>query len=299
MHQETDVSEEEKVSNTAENNKKERDLGFWIRFRSSCIIMTVTVLAMVFGGYVLFGFLLIVSMIGLMELLRTVGINKSAAGVFAYLAGAGVFALALLEQILSKPLSEYYILLAAAYLLLLLGVYVLTFPKFNSEQITMAFMGIFYVCLMMSYIYKVRMLDGGAYIVWLIFIGAWGSDTCAYLVGRKLGKHKLAPVLSPKKSVEGLFGGIFGAALIGFIYATIFRSELTMIPVPQLLFAVIGGVSSVISQIGDMAASAIKRNKEIKDYGKLIPGHGGIMDRVDSLIFIAPIVYYFIVFAVK
>lgn len=267
--------------------------------------MTLTVAAMVLGGYVLFGFMLFVAMVGLMELYRTVGINKSIAGVFGYIAGAGIFALALIEQLsgsdpANPQYAKYYVLLSAAFMILLLGAYVLTFPKFNSEQISMAFFGIFYVCLMLSFVYKVRMLPGGAYTVWLIFIGAWGSDTCAYLVGRKLGKTKIAPVLSPKKSLEGLFGGIFGAALIGFIYATICKTQLTEAGIwnPQVLFPIIGAVSSIISQIGDMAASAIKRNKNIKDYGKLIPGHGGVLDRIDSILFIAPLVYYFILFTI-
>ncbi|MBR6474503.1 MAG: CDP-archaeol synthase, partial [Lachnospiraceae bacterium] len=128
--------------------------------------------------------------------------------------------------------------------------------------------------------------------VWLIFIGSWGSDTMAYVVGRKLGKTKIAPKLSPKKSLEGLIGGIVGAALIGIIYALIFKSKLDeYFSNPILVFALTGAIGSVVSQIGDMAASAIKRNKGIKDYGTLIPGHGGILDRFDSVIFIAPIVY--------
>jgi phosphatidate cytidylyltransferase len=145
---------------------------------------------------------------------------------------------------------------------------------------------------MLSYIYQVRILDDGAWIVWLIFIGAWGSDTCAYAVGVLFGKHKFAPKLSPKKSLEGCIGGIVGAALIGFLYATAIGSYITQLQNPQLIFAIIGAASSVISQIGDLAASAIKRNHNIKDYGNLIPGHGGILDRFDSIIFTAPIVFY-------
>ena len=129
--------------------------------------------------------------------------------------------------------------------------------------------------------------------MWLIFIGSWGSDTMAYVVGRKLGKTKIAPKLSPKKSLEGLIGGIVGAALIGIIFALIFRTQLLeSFSNPILIFGLTGAIGSVVSQIGDMAASAIKRNKGIKDYGTLIPGHGGILDRFDSVIFIAPIVYF-------
>ncbi len=109
-----------------------------------------------------------------------------------------------------------------------------------------------------------------------------------------VGRHKLAPVLSPKKSVEGSVGGIVGSALAGALFgyyldAVLGTGQLT------LLLAAVGGVGSVISQIGDLAASAVKRNYDIKDYGNLIPGHGGIMDRFDSVIFTAPITYFLII----
>ena len=144
---------------------------------------------------------------------------------------------------------------------------------------------------MLSFVYKVRMLEGGIFLVWLIFIGAWGSDTCAYSVGMLIGKRKFLPKLSPNKSLEGCIGGVIGAALLGFIYALIFRKQIHGVNNPLLAYTIICGVSSVISQLGDLAASAIKRNHDIKDYGTLIPGHGGIIDRFDSVIFIAPVVY--------
>ena len=106
-----------------------------------------------------------------------------------------------------------------------------------------------------------------------------------------IGKHKMAPVLSPKKSVEGGIGGILGAALIGVLYALAIN-HWGGAEVSVLTYAIIGAAGGAISQIGDLAASAIKRYHNIKDYGKLIPGHGGILDRFDSVIFTAPIIYY-------
>jgi phosphatidate cytidylyltransferase len=176
--------------------------------------------------------------------------------------------------------------------MLLMFVYVFAFPQFTAEQVAITFLGLFYVSIMLSYIYQVRMLEDGAFLVWLIFIGAWGSDTCAYCVGIKIGKHKVTPKLSPNKSLEGCIAGVVGAALLGFLYATALQNYITEIENPQVLFTIIGAASSIISQIGDLAASAIKRNHEVKDYGNLIPGHGGILDRFDSIIFTAPIVYY-------
>ncbi len=169
--------------------------------------------------------------------------------------------------------------------------YVIAYPKFRIEQVAVIFFGILYVAASLSCIYRVRSLPDGAYIVWLIFIGAWGSDTCAYCVGKLIGKHKLPSKLSPNKSIEGCIGGIVGAALLGLLYGSIFRQKFLALINPPVILAFIGGASSIISQIGDLAASAIKRNYEIKDYGHLIPGHGGILDRFDSIIFTAPLVY--------
>ena len=285
------------------------DNSFMIRFRSSIILMAVAIASMVLGGYVLFGVILLISIIGLMELYRVVGVNKSKAGAVGYIFSVIYFAifffteyfkedianstLTVFNKNISVYIASYFPILIALFIVVLLAVYVLTFPKFNSEQITMVFFGFFYVAVTLSYILRVREMDCGAYTVWLIFIGSWGSDTMAYVVGRKLGKTKIAPKLSPKKSLEGLIGGIVGAALIGIIFAIIFKSKLEhTISNPILVFGLTGAIGSVVSQIGDMAASAIKRNKGIKDYGTLIPGHGGILDRFDSVIFIAPIVYW-------
>jgi phosphatidate cytidylyltransferase len=259
---------------------------FWIRLRSSIIVITVTLLVVIMGGDVLFGTLFIISLIAMMELYRVVNVNKALPGVIGYAAGVIYYLL------LYFNLEQYQRLLIIAFLMMLLFVIVFRFAQYKMEQISVTFFGLFYVSIMLSYIYQVRMLEDGALLVWLIFISSWGSDTCAYCVGVLLGKHKIAPKLSPKKSVEGCIGGVIGATLIGFLYAAVFSNNITVVKNPQLAFALICTVSSVISQIGDLAASAIKREYVIKDYGTLIPGHGGILDRFDSVIFTAPIVYF-------
>lgn len=285
------------------------DNSFMIRFRSSVILMAVAITAMVLGSYTLFGVIVLITMIGLMELYRVVGVNKSKAGAVGYIIAFLYFLRIFFQYFIIPDLNiidlmsenkicfnlwiNSFAIIIALLIILALAVYVLTFPKYNSEQITMVVFGFFYVVMPLMYIFQTRQLSGGEYAVWLIFIGSWGSDTMAYVVGRKIGKTKIAPKLSPKKSLEGLIGGIVGAALIGVIFAIIFKSQLEeSFSNPILLFGLTGAIGSVVSQIGDMAASAIKRNKGIKDYGTLIPGHGGILDRFDSVIFIAPIVYF-------
>lgn len=286
---------------------KNKDSGlkhsFWVRFGSSTVLMIITILSMVFGGYVLFGVLFAITLIGLFELYRVVGVQKSAAGIVGYLAAAALyFSVMECTQELGIITGCYLVggtlpVIIGVLTVLLLAVYVLAFPKFNSEQITMVFFGFFYVALTISYIYRLRISDAGAYSVWLIFISSWGADTMAYLTGILIGKHKIAPVLSPKKTVEGCIGGVVGATLIGLIYSLIFKDDLSKVyDNPVLLFTIVSAVASVVSMIGDMAASAIKRNKDIKDYGSLIPGHGGILDRFDSVIFVAPIIYFLLKF---
>lgn len=260
------------------------------RLISGIVLLVIMISTIIVGGNVLFALVTAISLIGLMELYRVVNLHKTVLGFVGY-----AFSL-VFELLLFYGKQEYFTLLFVAFLLVLMACYVLAYPKYRSEQVTHVFFGVFYVTVMLSYIYQVRMLQDGFYMVWLIFIGAWGSDTCAYCVGMLFGKHKLPSKLSPKKTIEGCVGGIIGAALIGMIYAAIFKTQITEITSPVLAFAIIGAAGSVLSQIGDLAASAIKRNHEIKDYGKLIPGHGGILDRFDSIIFTAPIVYILLQF---
>jgi len=173
-----------------------------------------------------------------------------------------------------------------------LFLYVFRFPRIHATQVMAVFFSLVYAPVMFSFVYLTRNLEYGIYFVWVIFISSWISDTFAYIVGMLLGKHPLAPVLSPKKSVEGSIGGIIGSVVCGGLFGFILAENVIGGQNVTWVFALIGGIGSIISQIGDLAASAIKRNYEIKDYGKLIPGHGGIMDRFDSVIVTAPMIYF-------
>lgn len=272
---------------------------FWTRLASGIVLMIVTIALMVIGGDVLFWAITVISLIGLYELYRTVGMERTVPAWIAYAASvcldlelraeAHYVESASLDLVLRSDVHEFYLPVLIIAVMLFMACYVITFPRFRSEQIIMLVFGLIYVTTMLSFVYQVRMLHG-IYLVWLIFVGAWGSDTCAYCVGKLIGKHKMPSKLSPNKTIEGCVGGVIGAALIGLIYGAALHMSQNMC----LAFAVIGAVSSVISQIGDLAASAIKRDHDIKDYGHLIPGHGGILDRFDSIIFTAPVVYYLI-----
>lgn len=259
---------------------------FKTRLISSIILVTITLTVILLGNNVLYGAVLVISLVGLAELYKIVKLEKSVLGIVGYLASIGYYILIYFN------LDKHLMLMFIGFLLLLMVIYVIAYPHYRIEQVMTAFFGLFYVSIMLSYIYRVAVLEDGKILIWLVFIGAWGSDTCAYIVGILIGKHKVVPKLSPKKSLEGCIGGVIGAALLGYIYAVITGLKITGIANPRVLFAIIGASASVISQFGDLAASAIKRNYEIKDYGRLIPGHGGILDRFDSIIFTAPVVYY-------
>ena len=175
---------------------------FKVRLRSSIVLMAVTIFLMVTGGDILFAGMAAISLIGMMELYRTLDFHKTLLAAVSYVAAVAYYALLRFGQ------EEYFLPFFIAYLVLLMAVYVLTFPKFEAAQVMNAFFGLFYVAIMISYIYQTRMVESGAYLVWLIFICSWGCDTMAYCTGMLIGKHKMAPILSPKKSIEGAVGGV-------------------------------------------------------------------------------------------
>ena len=150
---------------------------------------------------------------------------------------------------------------------------------------------IIYICFTFMYVVLVRYLPHGNIYVWMIFLGAFTTDTFAFFAGTLLGKHKLWPEISPKKTVEGAIGGVIGCGLSFLLFGYIMHFFLHYNVNYTNLF-IIGVVCSVVSQIGDLSASVIKRQYGIKDFGKIMPGHGGVMDRFDSILFAAPAVYY-------
>ena len=264
---------------------------FRTRLLSGILLMVIALVTLITGGELLFAVLLLISLIGMSELYKVFSIERKAPGIVGYIFAVLYYALVYSEPQLPGEKLTWFMMLFMAYLTCLMAVLVFAYPRYNTQQIFAAFFGLFYVAVMLSYIYQTRILPGGVFTVWLVFVCSWGCDTCAYCVGMLIGKHKMAPVLSPKKSVEGGIGGILGAALIGVLYALAINhwggAEASV-----LTYAIIGAAGGAISQIGDLAASALKRYHNIKDYGKLIPGHGGILDRFDSVIFTAPIIYY-------
>ena len=255
---------------------------FKTRLISGIVLVIIALATIISGSWILFFTLLAVSLIGMRELYKVMKVSDEHVTVLELVGYLG----AVLYYIAMKAdFGNYGTMAIIISMILILFVYVFGYPKYHAEQVMAAFFGVVYVAVMLSFIYLTRSLPDGKFLVWLIFLCSWGCDTCAYCVGMLIGKHKMAPVLSPKKSIEGAVGGVAGAALLGVIYAAATQGKMAE-------YALICAVGALISMVGNLAASAIKRNQNIKDYGKLIPGHGGILDRFDSVIITAPVIYY-------
>lgn len=256
------------------------------RIISGAALVVILGSALFFGGYYLWILSLFISVVGMRELIMVFRSPEEREHFRLDRMDIVGFVMAGAYYILIFDFAEerafFYFVVAA--LIAGMCVFVASFPKYSSMRFITTYFAFIYVAVMLSFIYLTRNSDNGIYTVWLIFITSWVCDTCAYFSGVALGKHKLAPVLSPKKSVEGAVGGVIGSALVGYIYGRIIGNF-------ALSFCIISAAGAVLSQFGDLFASAIKRNHDIKDYGKLIPGHGGILDRFDSVIVTAPVIY--------
>lgn len=174
-------------------------------------------------------------------------------------------------------------------LLILFAQVIATEMKTTFKDIAYTFLGIFYVVFSIMFIAFIDGMKNGKILIWYALFAAWGTDVFAYFVGKYFGKHKFSKV-SPKKSIEGCIGGTTAAVIIMLIYTYVANTYWGM-NYSYVFIAGVGSILSLIGQIGDFAASSIKRYVDIKDYSNLIPGHGGMLDRIDSLIFLAPFAY--------
>ncbi len=165
--------------------------------------------------------------------------------------------------------------------------------NFDVSSVAKVIFGMIYIPLLISHFILLRKLDSGICWILLVLVIAIVGDTVALYVGKSLGKRKLIPLVSPGKTVEGTIGLILGATTAACLFGYFLFRE-----IPIVHFLIIGLVGSIIGQLGDLCESAIKRNYGRKDASSLLPGHGGLMDRMDSLIFVAPFVYYYRIFVI-
>lgn len=241
------------------------------------------------GGLPLKLFTIALSLIGMYEFYRALDKKE-----YKTLSIAG-YALLILFYVLKNDFTNLaYLIIIAMFVLLIIPVINL---KYNFVDIALTMLGFLYIGVFFSFIYLVASKDYGNFYVWLIFIGSWVTDTAAYYCGRLFGKTKLCPKVSPKKTVEGSIGGLIVVSIISGLFGLIIGKYINTFPLYH--FFIIGALCGVFSQFGDLVASSIKRFVDLKDYGSLIPGHGGILDRFDSILFSGLVVFYYLTFIVN
>lgn len=257
------------------------------RLGSAIVLLAITGCSLYLGGYLLLLLCAVASVLGTFELLKLENMQKTIPGFFSYFS---VVCLYIIIAIAGRYLVDIWLI---ASVMLILISYVFGYPQYNIKQICICILPLVYVALFLVYALLTRNFAYGHWFVWLIIIVASGSDTCAYAAGMLLGKHHFSE-LSPKKTIEGCLGGVVGSALLALAYSFFLPQEACQMLGANVhwIFVGIGFAGSFISQIGDLVASAIKRNYNIKDYSNLIPGHGGVLDRIDSILFVTPIVYF-------
>ncbi|MCR4924438.1 MAG: phosphatidate cytidylyltransferase [Lachnospiraceae bacterium] len=267
---------------------------FLKRLLSGIVLIVIVTLMNIWGGAFMDIFLLFISIVGLMEFYRAVGVcsEEKKINIFGILGIAGTLIYFAVGMFADFTNLTALMLVIVGVIIAMMAAYVFSFPSYDGLMAMKAFFGFVYVPVMLHFIYMTRCLPYGAYMVWIIYIASWMCDTSAYCVGMLIGKHKLAPVLSPKKSIEGAVGGVVGASLLGFLYSCLLINEKMGDQNVTWIVVFICAVGAIVSQVGDLAASAFKRNNNVKDYGNLIPGHGGVLDRFDSVIFAAPMIYF-------
>lgn len=269
----------------------------------SSIVATVLLFAVFFSGKVVFA----LSIFALTVIAAHEFINAGSAGnlkafkPIVYLSSIVVLITGLKDYLpILKSYSSTGMVIPLTYIIFasVLAALVFKYGKFKIEDAGFTLFTIFYVVFMFSFLPLIRNIDKGFYLIWIVFIGAWCTDTFAYLVGVSIGKHKMLPRVSPKKSYEGFFGGIIGCIIATTIYGYFLITK-NIVSISIIYFVIIGFLNGILSQIGDWIASAIKRYVNIKDYGKIMPGHGGVLDRFDSILFISPFVYLFLTMVIN
>lgn len=161
--------------------------------------------------------------------------------------------------------------------------------KTDIIDVAITFFGVCYIVLFIMFMSVIREMTNGKWLIWYVFIASWITDVFAYIVGKSIGKHHFTDI-SPNKTIEGAIGGTIGATICMIIYTIVLNNIIGM-NINYIVVVFAGVILSIIGQIGDLSASVIKRYAGIKDYSNLIPGHGGMLDRIDSLLFIAPFAY--------
>ena len=254
----------------------------------SGLIMLPLLIVILLGKYILFAACFIIGIVGVYEFYRGFhAMEVKPCYPIAIASAVGLYAVELFAN------HEKWYLLWLFLTVLACMLYLFKIEQRKLEDAMATLFGIVYVVFFSFHVTLVDRTGDTGILVWLVIFGAFGTDVMAYFVGVALGKHKLCPSISPKKTIEGSIGGILGSVIICGAFGAVFAKEYL------IHCLILGLLCGVFSQFGDLTASIFKRKMGIKDYGNLIPGHGGILDRFDSVLFTAPLVYYYILFVIQ
>lgn len=253
------------------------------------------------GEMVVFALVALIALMAVTEFLKAVSVlgdkKKLPLNILTYLLCIGLIVAISFDGIRFQNgylgAYGYSVVAVVIYIMLAFVVMVLNHAHISFTDVAVSMLGTVYVTVSLMHIYLLRTLPNGKIYLWLPFIIAWLTDTFAYFTGVFFGKHKLIPSVSPKKTVEGSLGGIAGAIVTVIVYQLV-CSRIAGFEPDYVMGVVMAVVCSVASQFGDLAASCIKREHGIKDFGSIMPGHGGVMDRFDSVIYISPLVFMFV-----
>lgn len=241
---------------------------------SGALMLIISFICIYFKGYALVGYTMAIAVLCLIELFRTFKLNN----IFL-ICHSMLFSMAMLYSIGTS--NKGLVLIFFALYFLVVSIYYLFFNKINIENLGKLLFSFIYITVPMGVFLRL----GETNLLWVVFFISWGTDTFAYLFGMIFGKHKLYPSISPKKTVEGSLGGIFGSLIL----LNLFNFYILKFNIVFIIFS--GIVLSIVAQLGDLFASKIKREIGIKDFSNIIKGHGGFLDRFDSIIFVTPLVY--------
>lgn len=263
------------------------------RTMSGAAIVGVLLLLLLFSDYIVYSVgLAVLATIAVYEMLRVMGAHKKLGIAIPSLILTPIFPILSFAFKDENRLQLILILAATAfcYMLLLMSISVFSKGKIPFSKSAEVFCAVIYIIVSFTSLVLLRYVNDYGYLFFvMVFLITWISDVFAYLIGSKMGKHKLIPEVSPKKSVEGAVAGVVFAALFCLLFGLGVDYFVKEIQVNYLVIGAMGVILSIVSQLGDLIASVIKREHGAKDYGKILPGHGGIMDRFDSVLAISTI----------
>lgn len=257
---------------------------------SAAVLVALMILVFIFSGYP-FVTNIFVAAISAMAIYEVLVITKYVEGrwleIFAF-----ILAVAIPFAQYSPHLIENDFFLGFFVIALILFITMILYHKtFSFEHICVIFCMSLIIPVLFSTIVYIRQMEQGLFYMVFVFLAAWASDSGGYIFGKMFGTAKFTPTISPKKTVEGVFGGVFGSVTATMCFCAAIDIFYESIIVNYWLVLLYSALGAVFAVIGDLSASVIKRCFKVKDFGSLIPGHGGIMDRFDSILFTAPAIY--------